>query len=159
MDDFLAKPIRTELLDRVLRRCLGVAPEPEPEPEEPATFKAEGPIDFDALAALRAQVAPYAAGGEDVLRQMIDLFEEAVAPQLDALRASAVAGDANGLRRAAHSVRGSGATIGAREVRHIAQQLEALGQHDESIEGALALVQQLEAAIRRASTALAAAPV
>jgi CheY-like chemotaxis protein len=158
MDDYLAKPVRMELLERVLRRHQGLSPEPAAVAESASASTQEGPIDLDALALLRAQVAPYAAGGEDVLRQMIGLFEEAVAPQLDALRAAAVVGDATALRRAAHSVRGSGATIGAREVRQLAQQLEAFAQ-GESLEGALPLVEQLEAAVHRASAALAAAPV
>jgi signal transduction histidine kinase/CheY-like chemotaxis protein len=158
MDDYLAKPVRMEMLESVLRRHQALMPEPIAEAAMAFSSTPEGPIDLDALALLRAQVAPYAAGGEDVLRQMFDLFEEAVAPQLDALRAAAVAGDTTALRRAAHSVRGSGATIGAREVRQLAQELEALGQ-GESLEHVLPLVQQLEAAVQRASAALAAAAV
>jgi HPt (histidine-containing phosphotransfer) domain-containing protein len=152
MDDYLAKPVRMEMLESVLRRHQGLGSESAPVAASSALTQ-DGPIDLDALAALRAQVAPYAADGEDVLRQMIDLFEGAVAPQLDALRAAAVAGDATALRRAAHSVRGSGATIGAREVRQLAEKLELLGQ-GESLEGALPLIQELEAAVQRASAAL-----
>ena len=98
---------------------------------------------FDRLIALGADVPEF-------LDEYVREFREGVERRLRELRAAIAAGDADGLVRAAHSLRGSCATIGARRMAGLARLIE----HDPTNGGAASsLLDELEAefeTVRRA---------
>lgn len=85
-------------------------------------------IDSAALAALR-DLDP--AGGDAFLREIIGLFLEDTPRQIAALESSLAGADAPRFIRAAHSIKGSAANMGALRLRASAEQLE----HQASVQG------------------------
>ena len=60
----------------------------------------------------------------NVVTELLTLFIEHAPPKLQALRDAAAAGDLAALKRAAHSLKGSSANVGARGMQQICEQLE-----------------------------------
>lgn len=65
-------------------------------------------------------------GGAKLVRDMTELFLTHGRERLDALQAGASAGDADAVARAAHSLKSSAGNLGARQLQHTAEVLEAL---------------------------------
>jgi len=80
-------------------------------------------------------------------------FLDNTAVTIELLRQAASGGDARGLEQAAHSLKGSGCSVGACSLAEICQQLEMLGQ-TESIAGAGELIDELEQEFDRVKGAL-----
>jgi PAS domain S-box-containing protein len=112
MDDFVTKPLRPEVLGRVLARWLSdaranperPAPAAVPIPERPAA--ADDPLDRTALAQL-AEV------GSGLLESVVTAFLGTVAERMPELRAAVADGAAADIARIAHGVRGSAGYVGA----------------------------------------------
>ncbi len=104
-------------------------------------------IDTTTFAELRA------SAGDDFVTELVATFAEE-APQLMAqLRAARASGDADGFRRAAHSLKSNSATFGAGQPEALARVLELAGlaadpAHDE------AAINALQAALALAIAAL-----
>jgi CheY-like chemotaxis protein len=129
MDDYLSKPLRPDALDAVLERWLGV---------EPAV---EALID-------EARMRTFRDDYPDIVDQLLDLFLSSTPPLIDELRAALDGGDDDGLRRAAHKLKGSCQNIGATFMATLCISIES-GERDAVAElgPALALT---ETAIRQA---------
>jgi len=113
MDDYLAKPIRSEQLAEALKRVA-----PARQDAVPAAQNAQGVVDGAALESLRE------LGGDDFLAEVIDTFL-ADAPELLATLHHALAeGGIAELRRAAHTLKSNGATLGAGEFTERCRALE-----------------------------------
>jgi CheY-like chemotaxis protein len=128
MDDYVSKPIQVEELETALERWGATIARPvEPSVPAPqgAADGATEPIDPDALAALRQLQDP---GGEDVLVELFSLFRTETTPLLSTLRDAAARCDAEGVRQAAHSIKGSSANLGARPLAELCAQVEALAR-------------------------------
>ena len=67
-------------------------------------------------------------GDEDLLREIALLLLDEYPPLLDEIRAALEASDAARLERAAHTLKGSMATVGAEGVRQASFRLETLGR-------------------------------
>lgn len=91
--------------------------------------------------------------GQDVLAEMVRLLVRDAPVQMAAARAALEKGDAEGLRRAAHALKGSAGALGARELQALCAGIEASASSGE-VSGALTLVGRLEASFRRARAAL-----
>ena len=63
-------------------------------------------------------------GGQEFVLEMIDLFLEHAPERIRAATRAAEAGDAQGLYRAAHSLKSTAANLGARGLQGIAEQVE-----------------------------------
>jgi CheY-like chemotaxis protein len=150
MDDYVAKPIRAEELVAALKRA---------KPRADANGGAEAveyvSLDDDALNNLRD------LGGDEFLSEVIDAFL-ADGPELVAtLRRSLDDGSSEELRRAAHTLKSNGATLGATEFAELCRTLEARAKASE-LEGAGELVDRVEheyGPLRDALTALRSEPV
>jgi len=70
------------------------------------------PLDNAVLDALRESIGD----DREFLAELIDTFVEDAPGQLESLRGSAASGDADGARRAAHTLKGSSLTFGAKEL-------------------------------------------
>jgi HPt (histidine-containing phosphotransfer) domain-containing protein len=82
---------------------------------------AESLIDRATFAELQA------SAGEDFVRELVDTFFEEAPMMLDDLRAAFAAGDADGFRRAAHSLKSNSQTFGALRLGEMARTLEREG--------------------------------
>ena len=104
MDDYVAKPIRTEVLAEALRHVRPVGRGAPPRADDAREF-----LDGAALDSLRE------LGGDDFLAEVIDTFLADVPMLLATLRDGLEDGDAAEVRRAAHTLKSNGSTLGATE--------------------------------------------
>jgi signal transduction histidine kinase/DNA-binding response OmpR family regulator len=155
MDDYLSKPIRAEELVRALEQT----PRPSVVKQQPATLDtdtsptstedgARDTLNPVALQQLRLTV------GDDpaILGELIDAFlEDAPALMADIERAIE-AGDAPGLRLAAHSLKSNSSTFGAMRLAHLCAELEAAGKEER-----MADAPDLASQVRQAYPSVAAA--
>jgi HPt (histidine-containing phosphotransfer) domain-containing protein len=93
-------------------------------------------------------------GDRELLGEMARLFRRQSAELLGEIRAAVAAGDAVRLGRAAHTLKGSLATFGARAAADAAQRLEAVARGG-SCAGAEAACGELEQALARVVPAVA----
>jgi len=98
-----------------------------------------------------------AEGEPDLIQELVGLFKRETPSQIEAIRAAITAGDAERLRKAAHSLKGSSANLGVRLVSALGAELEKKGRSG-AVEGAGALLAQLEREYARACRALDAEP-
>jgi CheY-like chemotaxis protein/HPt (histidine-containing phosphotransfer) domain-containing protein len=117
MDDYVSKPVQVAELQAVLRRWGQAATAPRA-PEEAAALPEE---EFTTRAILRA-VQP--RGGRDMVAELIAMFLEDTSPRLTALREALRRSDARAFTHAAHSLKGSCATIGAKRMAALCAVLE-----------------------------------
>ena len=112
MDDYVAKPIRPEALGEALGRVRPLA----------------APDGSDTVAPLRLDEAALGRlrelGGEEFLVELIDTFLAGADGHVASLRRSIDHGDADELRRVAHTLKSSAATFGAGELEEHARELE-----------------------------------
>jgi HPt (histidine-containing phosphotransfer) domain-containing protein len=94
-------------------------------------------------------------GDREFLGELIDTFFEDTPGQLAAIRQALGAGDAEALRRAAHSLKSNSANFGAAALAELCQALEELGKAG-SFVGAAGLAAQIEAGYEEARRALEA---
>jgi PAS domain S-box-containing protein len=153
MDNYLSKPIRMEELAAALRRC-----RPRVAPWRPATaweasVGAQAPPDGE----LRGQ--PRSAGvlhppalerlmqtiGDDrgLLAALIDTFLDDVPRLVDGARQGLQQGQADEVRRAAHTLKSNGATFGAIRFSELSRELEALARSG-TLEGTADLLARIE---------------
>jgi PAS domain S-box-containing protein len=145
MNDYVAKPIRAEELAAALKRAKPLG-----------TNGADGSatvedirLDDDALKNLRD------LGGDDFLGEVIDAFLADAPELLATLRRSLTDGSTAELRRAAHTLKSNGATLGAEEFAELCRTLELRAKAGE-LDGAAELVDRIEADYRPLEEALAA---
>jgi CheY-like chemotaxis protein len=134
MDDYVAKPIRPDVLAEALKRV-----RPTGADAAPPAANAHGLLDGAALESLRE------LGGDDFLVEVIDTFLADVPTLLATLRHALEVGDAAGVRRAAHTLKSNGATLGATEFAEVCRALE-LQAKDGRLTEAPALVARIEEA-------------
>jgi HPt (histidine-containing phosphotransfer) domain-containing protein len=79
-------------------------------------------LDNAVLDALRESIGD----DREFLAELIDTFVEDAPGQLESLRGSAASGDADGARRAAHTLKGSSLTFGAKELASLCQEAESV---------------------------------
>ncbi|MCI0698949.1 response regulator [candidate division KSB1 bacterium] len=156
MDDYISKPIRVEELVAALSKC---APRRMPQEREtmPQTIEMQNDkmqqqpavLDPAALERLRKTVGGDAA----VLAELIDSFLEDAPKLLMTLQQASEKGDAAGVRLAAHSLKSNAADFGAMHFSNLCKELEQLGTAG-TLDGATALVEQVEVEYEKVRTAL-----
>jgi HPt (histidine-containing phosphotransfer) domain-containing protein len=103
-------------------------------------------IDPQALDNLRA-LNP--GDNDEFLRELIGIFLEDTPKRLTELDTSLTAGDAGTFTRAAHSIKGSAANLGAMQLRAAAEKLEHHSRK-EGLDGVAAMVAAVKAEFDRA---------
>jgi signal transduction histidine kinase/CheY-like chemotaxis protein len=89
-----------------------------------------------------------------VLKDLVDLFWEECPKLLAAVRAAIIRSDAQGLKEAAHTLKGAVGNLGARPAYEAAQQLEEIGR-SRDLTHSLDACAELEQAVERLRPALA----
>jgi PAS domain S-box-containing protein len=122
MDDYVAKPIRPEELVTALRRCRR-RPEPGPGAAPPAAAVEDGPgVDRAVLEQLTATM------GDAFVGELIHTFVGDAAELVATLRRGMMGTNLDAFRRAAHSLKSTGETLGALDLAAMARELEAMAR-------------------------------
>jgi CheY-like chemotaxis protein/HPt (histidine-containing phosphotransfer) domain-containing protein len=166
MDDYLSKPIRLEEVAAALSRCRPHLAPPAPAPARESGVGAQAP----SPAQPEPQGQPLPAGvlhppalerlldtigdDPDLLRALIDTFLGDVPRLIDGARRGLQQGQADEVRRAAHTLKSNGATFGATSLSELSRELEALARSG-ALEGAADLTARIEAEYERVRIALA----
>jgi HPt (histidine-containing phosphotransfer) domain-containing protein len=119
MDDYVVKPIRRGELQRVLAKVAGEV-RPEATPSAPAQIAA---ADLDWRHALDAL-----GGDQDLLRDVLGVLKTECGSLLEQLQRAVTAGDAQLLRRAAHTLAGNLRIFGETRAGAVARRLEEIGK-------------------------------
>ena len=141
MDDSLSKPIRRDELARAMARCRPV--------------RVHETLD---RATLQALVTSLGDGdeGREAVGELVDTFLDDASTQMATLHGAVESGDADTVRRAAHTLKSNGATFGAQPFAELCRELEALGR-DGELAAAPELLAQAEEEWERVREALVAA--
>ncbi len=167
MDDYIAKPMSTEVLKEALERFAqrqpamigkpaAVAPTPAtaPAPAPAAARKAEsGTVDF-------AQLRQITKGNTALLRRLAELYVNQTAEQLAMLRTALSERSTVDIQRIAHRCTGSSGTIGMTAMANLFEKLEHAGKAGQ-LTVAEQLASDIESAfvgVRASVKSLAAAP-
>jgi CheY-like chemotaxis protein/HPt (histidine-containing phosphotransfer) domain-containing protein len=157
MDDYLAKPVKGHELDAILRRWLPV--------QDSVGHVAALPPSTGTLAATRAvsgasddifnpaKLLRNVGGDEDLLSQLVDLFQQRGPAMVEKIGEAVNQGDAKRLEQSAHLLKGTAGNLCAREVVLAASRLEAYGRL-RSLADAPAILDQLKIAMTRLTSVL-----
>jgi len=124
---------------------------PAPQTVEPLASEEEPIINPAVLENLRQLQEP---GGPDIIAQLIDLFLSELPTKLAAVQQAIEHRDATRLTKAAHTLKGSSATMGAQRAARVCLELEQLGKAGD-LTGAVDLFARLEKELESAREALA----
>ena len=133
MDDYVSKPVRREALTAALAHT---------------TAAGGDVVDAAALEQLRATV-----GDDDFVQELAAAFLEEAPQLMVALRAAVRAGDAEALRRAAHTLKTNAMTFGVSGLADAARELESAAREAVGA-GAAALLERVEREYERGEAAL-----
>jgi PAS domain S-box-containing protein len=136
MDDYITKPIRMEALTAAVEKAAERAPAPPPI------------LDPSVVARLAASFSD-----RESVAGLIDTFLQHVPEQLRDLREGASRGEADVVRRTAHTLKSNAATFGARALADMSRDLETRAAAGK-LETATPLVDRIEAELRRVQAAL-----
>ena len=154
MDDYLSKPVKSEVLRLKLERWTtpegkGLFEEVLNEGNGSAADRADV-IDLSQLASLRDIEGPEHA---HFFTDLIDLFLDETESQLKGLHAAHSQNDDTAIRQVAHHIKGSSANIGATQMVVLLGQLEESGRSNEDTETLLGKLDQEFELVRAALTA------
>jgi signal transduction histidine kinase/CheY-like chemotaxis protein/HPt (histidine-containing phosphotransfer) domain-containing protein len=124
MDDFVAKPVRRDVLVATLLRVLGGAPlttaagSAQPALAKPAPSQDAIDLDMDTIAELEDEI------GTDGVRDTFAVFLRDTERRLAHLRAMALPADCATIRGEAHTLKGAAGTLGLTRLSQLARTLE-----------------------------------
>jgi signal transduction histidine kinase/CheY-like chemotaxis protein/HPt (histidine-containing phosphotransfer) domain-containing protein len=154
MDDYLAKPLRAEELERVLGRWItGGSTASPPDEAVRSAVVSDAVIHEEVLDRLCEELGGLGRGPS--LGALLDRFLADADQQLAAMAAALAQADMGTAADCAHSLKGAAATFGAARLAGIAANMEAIGRNGD-LEGARGLLPELETALEGSRTALAA---
>jgi two-component system sensor histidine kinase/response regulator len=148
MNDYLAKPVSLEQLGAVIR--LWASKVSKPTPPEQNVMEGDDTHVLD-----RERVSSFLAISrtqQGFLEGLVRTFREDVPSRLDALRAAASTGDASDLALAAHALKSSSGSVGAKRMYAVAASIEQSARAGK-LDGATAAIEQLAAEFTRAMVA------
>ena len=114
MSEYLAKPFKAHELFALVEASADSAAPPPPAPSSTAA-----PVDLEGFRQTLRE-----AGAEHALYSIVDTFVRQGPDRLAALAAAAASGEAAEIAKAAHVFRGAAATIGARALAELLEQVE-----------------------------------
>ena len=153
MDDYISKPVRMEELMGALERCQplsgcadGSAKVLKTAIQTTAAGSSAAAIDPAVLEGFRGMMGESAS-------ELITLFLEDTLELLAKMWESVAEGDAETLQRAAHTLKGNSATLGAMRLSGLCKELEFMGREGK-LEGVVEKVAQIEAEYEKVKAVL-----
>ncbi len=147
MDDYISKPVHTKELLVAIERQLALQADPAHAAESVADKAACAEV-FDSAAALER-----VEGDRKLLAEMAKLLEDESTKLLQQMSTTIAQGDANGLERAAHTLKGALGNLAATAAFTVVQELEVAAREGDSARVG-PLVAALEKEIERLRPAL-----
>jgi CheY-like chemotaxis protein len=147
MDDYLAKPIRVEELATALELCPFLSQGATPAGGIPVPDN--GIIERGVLVRLLESVG----GDREFLDEVLATYCQDAPVQIAALQSAQAVGDADALRRAAHSLKSTSASVGAVRLAAACKELETLAKAGELAQAATRIA-RIEAEYAAAEAAL-----
>jgi PAS domain S-box-containing protein len=152
MDDYLTKPVRLEALASILDRWVtkpAIGPPGSDTPSLPNDDEWVDPLDQSQIELLRSLDEGDGAVLSQIIEQFLTQTEEGRAALIHGLER----GDAPALQRAAHTIRGASANVGAVALAAVCAEIET---HDSSsaLDGPAGLMERFDAEFIRAREAL-----
>ncbi len=155
MDGYLAKPVALRDLHRILADLAGRSPSSLQSPPDETKNHSMTPSSFPSSVFDPQAALTRVGGDEELLRELTAVFLTDAPTWLNDARAAAARGDAVGLRRAAHTIKGAVGYFGAAEAAAAAARVEELGRTGDPA-AAVAALPELEQALDRLTAALRA---
>ncbi len=152
MDDYLSKPIDEDALCRAIR-AVRVGRGPGMQLDRRTPVHASAPSGTETALLNRAALLRRLGGNRELLRELVELFLGSSDEQVTGIRDAFGAGDAERLRRAAHTLKGSAGSLGAETVAEAARRVEQAALNRRLSEVPQALL-SLEAELLRLRPAL-----
>jgi signal transduction histidine kinase/DNA-binding response OmpR family regulator/HAMP domain-containing protein len=157
MDDYMSKPVQVEELVRALKQCRPRKPKAPRRPTEavgPLVDRTVSPAVLDprAMQRLRATLGKQA---DRMLPDLIEEFYQDAERLFGEARQALEQGQADGLRRASHTLKSTSATFGAMALSAVARDLEHRAREG-VLEGADGQIARAEDEFARAKAALEA---
>jgi CheY-like chemotaxis protein len=147
MNDYLSKPIDRVALARTIGRWTAGIEKGDATPPAPPPPAAAEPPPGNALFD-QDDLLERLGGNENLARRVVGGFLNDTPRQLELLARAIGGGDTETARRAAHSIKGSAANVGGRQLRELAWKLEQLG-HAGDLHPAPAMLEELAASFAR----------
>ena len=148
MNDYLAKPVSLEQIGAVIR--LWASKTSEETTTGPDVMESDDQYVLD-----RERVSSFLAISrtqDGFLEGLVKTFRQDVPSRIDALRAAASAGDVRDLANAAHAMKSSSGSVGAKRMLAMASSLEQAARAGR-LDGAEAAIDQISAEFRRVCVA------
>jgi HPt (histidine-containing phosphotransfer) domain-containing protein len=133
----VSKPIGLRARAALRRRMARDTQAPQPMSMPAPQIVADESLDLIVIANLRKLEA---ATGRAILAQLLASFSTVTPSRFAALRVAIATGDAFAINMAAHTLKGSSATVGARRMARLCGDLEMLSQTDDLTHAASMLV-------------------
>ncbi len=153
MDDYIAKPVRAEVLTEVLERWI-VAEAADARTGVAVGGARDDETEAAPLDAERFEVMRELDGGDGALLRLVATeFLADARRQVTVLREAVGEGDPEVVERSAHSLKGASAAIGALGLSELCSQLEMLGR-GRALGDAMPLVERVEHEVDRVRVAL-----
>jgi PAS domain S-box-containing protein len=148
MNDYLAKPVSLEQLGAVIRLWASKSSNEQPEVTETFDVDEQQVLDRERVSSFLA----ISRQQEGFLDGLVRTFRQDVPSRLDALRAAASSHDAHDLALAAHALKSSSGSVGAKRMYLVCSQIEQAARAGR-IDGAAAAIEQLTAEFTRVMSA------
>ncbi|KAM3112332.1 ATP-binding protein [Phormidesmis sp. 146-33] len=151
MDDFLSKPIRVEPLIQALKQCRRqINCEEGGGSREEISQPASSILEREALESIQRMLGDDA---QEVLSELIDCYLTEAPKLLQAMSDAIAQADSVALRRAAHTLKSSSASLGAVSLAQLCENVEAIGKSNTFI-GSADKVLQLQIEYEQVKVAL-----
>jgi two-component system, sensor histidine kinase len=149
MDDYIAKPLKPEQVLLVLKKFCGSCTVAEQAGGKTPDASAEVSVSDGNEACVpvfgRKELTDRLGGREEMIPRFVALFQKGFGPSVEGLETSLAGGDADGVRRQAHAIKGSSANIAALQLYEIAASLEKSAKQGD-LSGASASVASMKLA-------------
>jgi CheY-like chemotaxis protein/HPt (histidine-containing phosphotransfer) domain-containing protein len=155
MDDYITKPVRLETLAAAIRRVLSAPVDPAAALPDPAARASKGSMAVGDAPAVDAAVMASLHAKGDLLKRLIEIFDQEVPEQLEQIARSLWQHDTANAALIAHNLKGTAATFGAARMREFASEIEQTADAGEA-EKAAAELGRLRAECDRVQQALEA---
>jgi CheY-like chemotaxis protein len=126
MDDYITKPVKPGILFSTITRILSLQRKEEPMPISANPISGEDHA--NALPINRVALLEQCAGSAELVERVERIFMQQASTMVNAVRVSIDAGDADELRRAAHTLKGAVGALCAKGSYEASLRLEMIGR-------------------------------